>query len=517
MKTEFTPSRYQKAIFDFIANETTDSGIIEAVAGSGKTTTIIESLKFIRKDLQVLFLAFNKAIAEELKTRVPANVKAATFHSVGFGAWMQTNRGKKINVDSNKVRNLCRDWIAEKELGIYMAFVMKMVGLAKGFGIGYLIPDTLSSWLDLMDHFDVTLNTDRHNGHHGSREKVSEERGIELARMILQKSIEDAEHTIDFDDMLYMPLIRDCRFWKYDFVFVDEAQDTNGVQMALLKRMLKPGGRLIAVGDPHQAIYGFRGADSEAMNRIQEDFGCKTLPLSVSYRCPQAVVKAAQEFVHHIECFNKAPEGLVENLKEYDPKKLTNTDAILCRVTAPLVEAAYGLIKKKIACRILGRDIGVGLENLIKQMKAKDIDHLEERLDAYMGREIAKLTSKGKEDKAQAVDDKVTTLKTIISHLDEENRTIQGLIGVIQQLFTDNNKGLLTLATIHKAKGLEWQRVFILGRGKYMPSCWARKEWQKQQENNLIYVAYTRAKLELYFLPENFYKFEEKKDGLNKG
>jgi len=510
MSTEFKPSPYQQDIFDFV-RAGTESGIIEAVAGSGKTTTIVESLKFISKDKFVLFLAFNKAIAthldEILKRLRMDNVKAATFHSTGFGAWMNANRDHKIRVEANKVRDLCREWIAEGDLKDYMGFVMKLVGLAKGFGMGYLIPDTGESWHELIDHFDVSLNTDRSG--RGSKE-VTEERGIELAKMILQKSIEDAEYVIDFDDMLYMPLIKDLRFRQYDYVFVDEAQDTNGVQIALLKRMLKPGGRLIAVGDPYQAIYGFRGADSEAMSRIANEFDCHVLPLSVSYRCPQNVVQAAKEFVPIIEAHEHAPFGVVESLGGFDPTQFTNTDAILCRVTAPLVETAYDLIRRRVACRILGRDIGVGLETLIKQMKARDIDHLEERLDAYAGREIAKLTSKGKEDRAQQVDDKVTTLRTIIGHLPEDERTIDGLIRSIQTLFTDNNKGLLTLSTVHKAKGLEWPRVFILGRDKYMPSPWARKAWQKSQEMNLIYVAYTRAKQELYFLPEGFAKKESK-------
>jgi len=55
---------------------------------------------------------------------------------------------------------------------------------------------------------------------------------------------------------------------------------------------------------------------------------------------------------------------------------------------------------------------------------------------------------------------------------------------------------------VHKAKGLEWLRVFILDRDR-MPSRWARRDWQVQQEENLIYVAYTRAKEELYFLPSD--------------
>ncbi len=491
MKQEFKPSPYQKAIFDFVA-QGHDSAIINAKAGSGKTTTIIKALEFINTNKKVLFLAFNKAIAEELKSRVPRNVKAATFHSTGFGAWMNhCGRETRIQVESNKVRNLVHEEIGEREQGLYGAFVTKMVGLGKGMGIGYLLSNDARSWSELMDHFDINLES----------EDADEARDYELCTMILKKSIEQARQVIDFDDMLYMPLIENVRFFQYDFVFVDEAQDTNQVQISLLKRMVRPGGRLIAVGDPHQAIYGFRGADSEAMARIQAEFGCKTLPLSVSYRCPQAVVRAAQEFVPDIECFDNAPEGKVGSMA-FDHKFFTNADAILCRNTAPLVETAYALIRQRVACRILGRDIGVGLENLIKKMQAKNIDRLIEKLNKYQGREMAKHMSKGREDKAQAVDDKVQTLMVIIDHLPENRRTVADLIRTIQELFTDNNKGLLTLCTVHKAKGLEWPRVFILGRHEYMPSKWARKDWQKQQESNLIYVAYTRAKQELYFLPK---------------
>ena len=114
---------------------------------------------------------------------------------------------------------------------------------------------------------------------------------------------------------------------------------------------------------------------------------------------------------------------------------------------------------------------------------------------------MGKHLSKGREDKAQAINDRVETLFVMINHLGERERTISGLVNMIQNLFTDNNRGLLTLATVHKAKGLEWKRVFILGRNELMPSKWARKAWQKEQERNLIYVAYTRAKEELYFLP----------------
>lgn len=488
---KFEPSPYQKAIFEFV-KVGTESGLVNAVAGSGKTTTIVEALKYISKDKKVLFLAFNKAIAEELKARVPQNVKAATFHSVGFGAWMgYLGREVRVNVDSNKVRSLVREEVGEREQALYGTFITKMVSLGKGMGIGYLMPNDQRSWRELAEHFDIYLEV----------EDAKEERAYELCTFILQKSIETSERVIDFDDMLYMPLIKNCRFWQYDMVFVDEAQDTNQVQISLLKRMLKPGGRLVAVGDPHQAIYGFRGADSEAMDRIAEEFGCVELPLSVSYRCAKAVVQEAQHYVPHLEWWEGAPEGRIEDMPVLPVKDLLQSDAVLCRNTAPLVEQAYSLIRQKVPCRILGRDIGVGLENLIKKMAARTIDRLIEKLEAFQSREVAKLVSKGREDKAQAITDKVETLLVIADNLSENERTIHGLLRSIQMMFTDNDKGLLTLATVHKAKGLEWDRVFLLGRHQLMPSKWARKAWQQEQEKNLIYVAYTRARSELYFVP----------------
>jgi len=488
MNKEFRPSAYQQKIFNFVENDRR-SGMITAVAGSGKTTTIVKSLELIPRGKYTLFLAFNKSIAEELKTRVPAHVKAATFHSVGYGATRKAF--PKVQIDSKKTWKLIRENLGDLEQELYGAFIGKVVGLAKGAGIGYLIPDDQASWFRLVDHYDVYLDS----------EDAELQTGIELARKILKRSVEVAGELIDFDDMLYIPLVKNLRFWQNDFVFIDEAQDTNPVQVALLKRMLKPGGRLIAVGDPHQAIYGFRGADSDAMNRLSEEFACVQLPLSVSYRCPQSVVEAAQAFVSHIEAHPDAPVGVVGpaqiegKLKEY----FQSSDAILCRTTAPLIDYVYQLIREQVPCRVMGREIGQGLVTLIKKMKAKNIDTLITRLGVYREREIAQYVSKGQEEKCQVVEDKVESLLTVVNNLPENNRTVAELIRSIEALFTDNGAGVLTLATVHKSKGLEWDRVFILARDK-MPSKWARKSWQYQQEINLIYVAYTRSKKELYFL-----------------
>lgn len=489
MKTNLSYSRFQKNIFDFIKNKVA-SAIIEAVAGSGKTTTIIEALNLIPSNFRILFLAFNRAIADELSKRVPSHVMAKTFHSVCFASW-QRFVGTRLNVEANKVKIILKDILTFEEFGMYATFCNKLISLAKNSGMGFIIPDNEESWLNLISYYDLTLDN----------EDAKESYAIEICQRVLKLSIEKANRVIDYDDMLFMPLIKNVSFYQNDYVFVDEAQDTNAVQRALLKRMLKPKtGRLIAVGDTCQAIYGFRGADSKAMKIMQEDFNAESLPLSICYRCAKSVVKLAQTIVPHIEYAENAPEGKVEKLTNYNKDTFTATDAIICRNTAPLIEMAYALISKNIGCKVLGREIGQGLVSLINKMKGKGINGLIEKLNKYKEREIAKCIKKGNEVQAGAIEDKVTCIQVIINHLSENDRTIPALITKIDSLFTDKNSGCLTLCTAHKSKGTEYKRVFILDFEKYMPSKWARQDWQQEQEQNLIYVAYTRAKEELYFI-----------------
>ncbi len=491
----FKPSKYQQAIYDFIEHGS-GSAVIEAVAGSGKTTTIVESLKLIPPSEKILFLAFNSAIAKELQTRVPSHVRAKTFHSQGFGAFNYSSPTSVKDVEKDKTW-LILDRLFEKDRNKrteYGLFVKKLVGFAKGEGVGFLIPDEQETWRGLIEHHDLQLDS-------GSFDEA-----IKIAQFVLWVSIGVSEYgIIDFDDMIYMPLLNNCSFFRHDYVFVDEAQDTNAVQLEMIERMVKPYGRVIAVGDPHQAIYGFRGADSAAMSNIQERFQATQLPLSVSYRCPVAIVNAAKRIVPHIESAEGACQGKVHDFEDEMPELefFEADDVILCRNTRPLVALAYKLIRSKIGCRILGKEIGKGLIALIKKMKASGVDRLEEKLKIYRDREIEKYLKDGKGDRAEALDDKIHCVLTVIKNLPETRRTVPALIEDIEQLLDDGKKNVLTLCTVHKSKGLEWNRVFILGRYKYMPSKWVKKDWQIRQEQNLIYVAYTRAKQELYFLPDN--------------
>ena len=194
-----------------------------------------------------------------------------------------------------------------------------------------------------------------------------------------------------------------------------------------------------------------------------------------------------------------AAEGVVETTKlEAALPLLGAHDAVLCRQTAPLIKLAYTLIARKVGCRVLGRDIGAGLVSLVKRAKARNLDSLQAKLEAYRDRETAKFTAKGEEQKADALNDRVESVFTVIESLDENSRTIPALIAAIEGLFSDAN-GCLLLSTVHKAKGREWDTVAIL-RPELMPSKWARQDWQMVQEENLMYVAYTRAKSRLIFI-----------------
>jgi superfamily I DNA/RNA helicase len=502
-QTKITPSAYQQAVLDWIRNGR-GHAVVNAVAGSGKTKTLEMALAQIPEACHVQLFAFNNAIAKELNVRLDKlrvdtgrayrNTRASTFHSLGAGA-VAKKLGvtvRQLDISDRKLLKLSDDLFSADDKDLYGSFVCKLVGFAKGEGVGALpeAPNTLDTWMAIIQHHNMFLEA----------EEADEGRAIELAQDLLKASNEQAkDHIIDFDDMLYLPVLWQLRLWQNDWVLVDEAQDTNPVRRWMAKRAMKLNGRSAWVGDPSQSINGFCGASTDAIDLIKHDFNAIEMPLSVCYRCAQSVVQMAQTIVPRIEWHDAAIEGKVETLTATDALKVLGPhDAILCRKTAPLITMAFSLIARGTGCIVLGREIGAGLVKLIRQMKARDVDGLQQRLVGYRDREFAKLMMAGKEPQADALVDKVQCLLVIIENLPENRRTIPAMIESIEAMFSDHN-GVLTLATVHKAKGKEWDRVAIL-EPECMPGKWARLEWQIAQEKNLIYVAYTRAKEHLIFI-----------------
>lgn len=492
------PSPLQLAIFDAIENQP-DSICIDAKAGSGKTSTIVHGASLIPRQQSCLFLAFNKDIATELKNRLPINIQAKTFHS-HCNQGLTRHLPFRPQIDADKVRWLLKDSLSERDFFTYGSFVQRLVSHAKSRALGtHLAEASHENFYQIIDHFGLSMWD----------EDADERQAVEYAIQTLEASNKDSGR-IDFDDMLYLCVLRKVHLDKFNVVFVDEAQDTNYVQRWLLHRFLPPitnvpfgssvpVSRLIAVGDPHQAIYGFRGADSDAMDIIEKEFNCKRLPLSVSWRCAKEIVKKAQTLVPDIEFADSSPDGSVSILEEYGPEDFSHNDVILCRNVAPIVRFAFDLIRRQVPCKIKGRDIAKGLVTIIEKMKVDDLELLDEKLQDYRAREVRKAIRKGNEAQAQTIEDKVDCINIFVEQLDATEQNVRSLIRRIESMFQEQVTDVLTLCTVHKAKGLEWETVFILDKG-LMPSKFAKQAWQFKQEQNLIYVAITRAKLHLKYI-----------------
>lgn len=500
-------SEQQQAVIRWVIE---DKGSLEllARAGCGKTYTLMSVIDAIveGKFGDVAIMAYNKKIADEIKVKLEKTgynwkvAQAGTVHSFGFGVWRKV--APHVKVESNKLHFICTDlnrsdvfYFENKDA------IVKLCSLAKQRAVGHLCPiDELTVWFDIWDHFGLEDDVP---------ESVSPIDVITRAMNVYKISLQQCREVVDFDDMILAPLYFKARFWPKDWILVDESQDTNPARRALALAMLKPGkGRMIFVGDPCQAIYGFTGADSDSMNQLKKATSAKTLPLNVTRRCPKLVVEQAAKLVPDFVAHESAPDGVVRAIeyKDLEAEKLSKDDAILCRNTAPLVQTAYSLIARGVACRVEGREIGTGLIKLARRWKIKTLDQLLSKLEDYQARQTAKFMSKDQEQRIEALVDQLDCLRIVIDRCLLQNKhTIEALVTDIEKMFGNTPEGqmpdVLTLSTVHKSKGREWTRVYILGRDKYMPSPYAKKDWQMEQEANLEYVAITRAMVELIDVP----------------
>ena len=485
-------STYQQDIFNWVKSGM-GNAIVKAVAGSGKTSTAIASLTHMEND--VLFLAFNKKIAVELQNRIcnlgRNNARAATFHSDGMQNLIKSKG--RVNVNSSKVFYITEYYCNTKELMQARTFIQKLVGFAKEYAFGVAgersIDDT-QAWMEIIQTQDINLDAE-----------VSMEEVIEIAKKVLKESnncfsVKVAQ--IDFADMIYLPLLFDIKCREYDWVIVDEAQDTNVSRKLYLKKILR--GRLLAIGDENQAIYGFTGAENDSMNLIKDMFACTELPLSVCYRCGKNIVSEAKKYQPHIEAFDGNADGNITSIKyqdfidRVDIMSLDAKDGIICRNNAPNVALAFALIRKGIGCRIEGRDIGQNLITLCNKWKVKDLNVFTERLVKFFDKEFEKASRV----KMQLLEDKLETMIILIERCQSLGKhDVDSLKDLISSMFTDSGDvkkaNIVTLSSIHKAKGLEFKNCYLVGMAQFVPSKYAVTKEQLIQEDNLSYVAVTRA------------------------
>lgn len=349
----FTPSKYQQAVYDFIVNGK-GNAVVSAVAGSGKTTTLKNALKLIPSDKQVLFMAFNRSIKDELVEKIEpaANITIRTVHSYGQSS-LNRVMDTRPEIEGNKYGKILRS-IKEGKIEITDLELRQWVSI-----IADCLNDNRNdiemyekSILELCDFGRLNLISGTINECVPVLEDVAEKYGVTLingeckAAYALIRLGLALTNTIDYTDMVYMPIVFKARTLKYDFVFIDECQDLNACQRTLMQMALKPDGRFVAVGDPNQAIYGFAGADAQSFEKLCRIPYTIQLPLSVCYRCGSKIVHMAKGIVPQIKAIEGAPEGIIDNDASY--LNIKDGDMVVCRNTFPLVSLCMKYLSKGI-------------------------------------------------------------------------------------------------------------------------------------------------------------------------
>ena len=323
---------------------------------------------------------------------------------------------------------------------------------------------------------------------------------------LIRKTIEDGEAQgknglISFDDQIYLPIKWELPLPQHSIVMVDECQDLSRAKLELTLRTCKPNGRMFYVGDSSQAIYSFAGADFRSFQNIIDRTKATILPLSISYRCPKSIITEAKKIVKEIEAHESAEEGeVVHTHYENIFNLLQPGDMVLCRLTAPLISLCIELIRHKIPAKVKGRNIADTLVKMAKEaLKKRPWKEFIQALDEYSRIKILSLMQhESAESAIQSFEDRIDGLKACFDAFPEV-KDIKEFQTEIESLFSDE-KSPIELSTIHRAKGLENDNVFII-KPKTLPLRWKNQtKEQAQQERNLKYVCITRAKKKLYWV-----------------
>lgn len=507
---EFTPSPYQEKIFDFILHGN-GNAVISAKAGSGKTFTAVESMKLINPKNKVIFLAFNKSIAEELTEKLKdyKNVEVRTSHSLGL-AMLNRNVEGEIELDEYKYRGYLKEHIAElsaignqritrAEYITYIDNITELINFAR-----YNLAQSAEEVKQLSIKYDIPISYD---------ECDVVVKMLEWGKTVLNR--------VDFTDMVWLPVecSMSAKGFQKDFVFIDECQDQSLMSIQLFLKCFKRGTRFIACGDEKQTINTFSGSSEEAFEYMKTYSKTTLFELPICYRCPTKMVKLAQTLVPEILPKDGAIEG--EIIDDCFTSVLRDGDMVLCRSKAPLVKVYTKLLEKNKPCYIKGQEFGSNLKKILDEVNSEDLNVSLKEDGVFVRLYDNLFDQRNKLMANSAMDYQDATLSSYITNMYDMIKTLEilaakyttktELVAHIDEMFNEHKNGII-LSTIHKAKGLEADNVYILCNSS-MPSKLAKKDWEKDAEQNLIYVAYTRAKKKLGFISER----EIKPFGISQG
>jgi len=476
---KFPPTEEQQAIVD-AALGSKDNLIINALAGAAKTSTL--ELLCERLPVQpILSVAFNKRIADEMKKRLPGHVQCSTINALGHRVWSEAT-GRRLTLDTKKSSTVFRSVIDQLPKSQRYAHsdsfeeVMKMVRTAKV--AGYIPDKTFPNAKHLISSEDFF----------NSLEDIPTPDQCSLTDQILVKSINMAyDGLIDFDDQIYMPTLFGGSFPKFPIVMGDETQDWSPLNHEMIAKLVQDR-RFMGVGDPWQAIYGFRGAMSNSMAALGTRFECTEMTLSVSFRCPRSVIRKAHSRVPHMRWPEWAIEGAVNDVGGWDIDRITDGATIICRNNAPLFKATLDLLKNGRSAKLVGAEIGPGLVKIMRKLGPESMKQQQvlEAIDKWQDDALKRSRNPG------AIADKRECLDVFAMAGPDLGAAIAYAEHVLFK--TD---GTTTLISGHKSKGHEWDNVFHLDPWR-IPSKYASLGTEAyEQELNVRYVIETRAKQSL--------------------
>ncbi len=492
MREKMNLTEEQIAITEAV-HGTTDNLIVEALAGTGKTTTIIESLKRLPQR-SALICAFNKRIAEELVLKVPKMprthaVHVKTFHALGLRALKA--HFPYLEVDGNATEELVNQCAADgtsfqirraaiKVLRTYKeVHTYRVDGLMNSLDVIAEIGFQFDLWGKLVD------------------KPGQLEQACRLVKTAYEASFDlEKRRKIDFCDMVWAPVVRDLAPpSRYLAVFIDELQDVSQPQFELLMAHRAPAGRVFGVGDRRQAIYGWRGAiGAEIWYRLKSNLNARVLPLTTTFRCSHAVVKAANEIVPELRAGPDARVGSVSTIpwsgmSGFIAQKGERSVYVLSRNNAELLKAALFLWQKRTRFMLnAGREMLDPLFLILERLDKTDVARFRASLTTW----FTENSKRAEAAHAAAWADRLVEQYAMLE-VASRYAAPKDIEKLLTSILTDEGSGVL-LSTVHKVKGLEADLVLLLKQtfGRYQDR--DRGEPIDPEELNIEYVGITRAR-----------------------
>lgn len=547
--SEITLSSYQNNIIDFFKTHPHDNILVEALAGTGKSFLICLLTEGTKTS--DIYVAFNNSIAKEFQEKIKnPKTKVSTLHSLGFSI-MNTNLNESSNggsrsggigvsrssgsakaqLDNFKIHKIVDDMIS-KSYGRYVDFE-KRIFIKDSYVSLYNLCrlrciNMNETWQVRQVIHNYNLFTD-YSGNDFVSPDVSTI--VTWLKEIDKKSKADFEsnHTIDFTDMLYITHEKlKTGEWKvpywglYTNIYADECQDLSSLQFSLLKYIQRKGGRYVLVGDFRQSIYNFAGADAKSFKTIEKLFSPLTkFELPINYRCPSShLEKVNKEFNIPIQPRPNAPKGIIKTIEKKDIKKYIKPgDMVISRKNKWFSDVVITLATSGIPIYIEDKEMVENLLKTIKDSKTTTLGGLKIKLEKIISdaskslEKIAQTQTNSNEDETQKVQDfsltnsridNINFILDILKSYQKEfpNASVINFSNYVSKILNIiPNKDCVRICSVHKAKGLEAENVFVLNEAKVCADFRNSIE-QQEQEKNLSYISITRAKNTLYLVKE---------------